>query len=438
MKQIRKIMMVGCVALLSSLSLANCSSESTSVGNTTPTSASPLAGLATCEAQENGTICGTLYAPDGSTPLANAEIQVSDSSGNLVKLDGLRSVSSGTRMLTANADACLSDATGAFACVCDSAGGDLTFSVDSALIDFTFTADCSEDEITEVPVADTTADADETQTLAVVTGAYDKVEVVLADMFDCGTVTDGELDYGTECSQMHIFDGGSRIGFGDTDPNNGDTEYRTVEDLLTDPDLMDDYDMILLNCGLDDALASDETVQANIAAYVADGGRVYGSDWAYNFIEQTFPSIIDFYGADGTDGLSDTAETEDVAKAGSSNSDQTVNVEDASLLTFLQTNDVIDDAATTASINFNLGSWVVMDTADGDASTLLSADSLENGPSGVEDLPIAVLSCDDSSVGGIFYASYHTEIGTVTDEDDAQEAILRYMILNGFNSCTGS
>lgn len=414
--------------------LVNCSSESTSVGNTTPSSGTSLQGLASCEAQADGAICGTLYAPDGETPLANAEITVTDSEGNLVRLGGLRSSDTTTRTLAANTDACLSDATGAFACACNATGDDLTFSVDSALVDFTFTASCAADEVTEVPAEQTTADNSETNTMAVVTGSYDKVEVVIANMFDCGTVESGELDYGTECNRMHIFDGGDRINADDLDPNNGDAAYRTVEDLLTNADLMDDYDMILLNCGLNDTLATDEDVIANIQNYIAGGGRIYGSDWAYNFVEQSFPSIIDFYGDDETDGLGDVAETTDVAKDGTSNSAQTVNVDDASILTYLRENDIIEDDATTATVNFDLSSWVVMSEANDGVSVLLSADNLPNGPADVENLPIAVLDCEEGD-GGVFYGSYHTEVGEATDEDDVQEAILRYMILNGFNAC---
>lgn len=413
--------------LLAIVAFAACSSSSSS---TEEASGDALSGLDSCTAQASGTICGTLLAPDGTTPIANAEITVAGASGS--ESTTLRSLN-----LTAGST-CLSDATGAFACACNDTGESQTFTVDSVLIDFEFTATCAADEVTNVDASETTAESTEVGGLAIVTGSFDKVEVVLADLLECGTVTDGELDYGTECDQMHIFDGGARISDTDTDPNNGDTTYRTIDDLLTDTELMDDYSVILLNCGLDETLSSDATVIANIQDYIENGGHIYASDWAYLFVEEPFPDLLDFYGDTSVDGLGSTAE-QDEARVGEGSLDQTVNIEDASLLSFLRDEDIVDDTADTATVNFNLGSWVVMSNAADDVTQLLTTDdlaSLDNEVlSGNTTIPIAALSCGSSTDGGIFYGSYHTEIGEATDEDSAQEAILRYMILNGFNGC---
>jgi len=199
---------------------------------------------------------------------------------------------------------------------------------------------------------------------------------------------------------------------------------------------MKEFDIIFLNCGLDDTTATDTTVIENLQSYVATGRKIYGSDWAYNFIEQSHPSLIDFYDGDEVDGLGATAETLDEAKVGSRNSDQAVTIDDSGILTYLRENGIIGESDTTASINFDLGSWVVMTETSNTTTDLLSAATLPSGPSDVTDVPIASLYCDTNSNGGIFYGSYHTEIGEATDEDDVQEAILRYMILNGFNACT--
>jgi len=340
--------------------------------------------------------------------------------------------------LVASESGCLSDATGAFACVCNATGGDLTFSVNSALVDFEFTSDCSADTVTNVEASLTTAAATDSGQLAVITGDYDKVESILANMLGCGTLdADGDLDFGTECSRLHIFDGGARISADDQDPNNGDTTYRTASDLLTNADLMDDYAVILLNCGLDESLTVDDTVLTNLQNFVNNGGKIYASDWAYRYLEHAFPALIDFYGDLSTDGLGETIEA-DSARAGASGT-VTVNVEDASVLTYLRENSIIGAADTTADVDFDLSSWVVMSDAAESVTQLLTADALTDPADAVlagnTTLPIATLSCDDTAGGGIFYASYHTEISSASDADTAQEAILRYMILNGFNAC---
>lgn len=426
--------------LLTLIVFSACSSGSSS--GTEEVTGDTLSGLDSCTAQSTGTICGTLLAPDGTTPIANAEITVSSTSGS--ESATLRSLN-----LTAGST-CVSDATGTFACACNDVGASQTFIVDSMLIDFEFTATCTADEVTNVATTETTAESTEVSSSAVVTGAYDKVEAVLAGMLECGTVTDGELDYGTECDEIHIFDGGSRITSDDTDPNNGDTTYRTIEDLLTDLDLMNDYGVIFLNCGLDETYMDDsnattkETIIANIQNYIAEGGLIYASDWAYSYLEESFPDLIDFYADTSVDGLGSTAEDSSiltgVARVGEGSLDQTVNIEDDALLSFLRDEDIVADDADTTTVNFNLGGWVVMsDAADG-VTQLLTADDIESLDdevlSGNTTIPITVLSCGDSSDGGIFYGSYHTEIGeSTTDGNDAQEAILRYMILNGFNGC---
>lgn len=41
-----------------------------------------------------------------------------------------------------------------------------------------------------------------------------------------------------------------------------------------------------------------EVIRSNIKAYVEAGGAIYASDWAYDVVEQTWPSAINFVGAD--------------------------------------------------------------------------------------------------------------------------------------------
>lgn len=55
-------------------------------------------------------------------------------------------------------------------------------------------------------------------------------------------------------------------------------------------------------------LSTDPTIKANLAAFVAAGGRLYATDWHYDFINRAFPGYItwDGAGADACSGCSNT------------------------------------------------------------------------------------------------------------------------------------
>ena len=60
--------------------------------------------------------------------------------------------------------------------------------------------------------------------------------------------------------------------------NCGDFDFG---DLIDSPTLLSNYDIIFLNCGLDNSkLASSN----NLTQYVADGGLLYATDWAYEYL----------------------------------------------------------------------------------------------------------------------------------------------------------
>ncbi len=52
------------------------------------------------------------------------------------------------------------------------------------------------------------------------------------------------------------------------------------------------------NSGLD--LSTDPTIQANLQAFVSKGGRLYVTDWHYDFINRTFPGYVQWNGASNT------------------------------------------------------------------------------------------------------------------------------------------
>ncbi|MCA9570575.1 MAG: hypothetical protein KC656_22190, partial [Myxococcales bacterium] len=161
---------------------------------------------------------------------------------------------------------------------------------------------------------------------------------------------------------------------------------------LTNPTLMGTYDIIFFNCGIDDGwMTQQAAVTTNIQSYVAAGGSVYASDYAYWFVEASYPSQIDFFGDDtffgepmlGMEGYI------------------TANVVDPSMAAIV---------GPTAQLNMDLGYWVVMQSAT--ATTLVS------GTFDVEDPldwwntlsvtgPLAVRF--SVGQGDVLYTSFHNE-----------------------------
>lgn len=76
---------------------------------------------------------------------------------------------------------------------------------------------------------------------------------------------------------------------------------------LSDLPAMESYDIIMLNCGIDyEAFRTGNagqwaTIIANIQTFVDDGGSLYASDYSFQFVEEAFPTYIDYWGSDDTD-----------------------------------------------------------------------------------------------------------------------------------------
>lgn len=394
-------------------------------GTPTPTTTA-LKGLATCTAVAGeGVICGTAYAPDGQTPLVGVEVKQVTSGAMVVSLKGV-----------AGDSQCLTDATGAFACSGIGSGGTQNFQIIGGGYTTDFSAGITLGDTTNIPATSTTAEAGSgTKKYIVVSGSFDSIENVLARVLQCGTVdANGALEIGTECSQLELVD------FFGTNPNTAlsqalglpDGTYPTLTQLLTDANaasILSGYDGIFFNCGCDESLATDSGAQEVLRTYVSDGGNVYGSDWAYLYIENIWPDAVDWHGDD----------TMDSARVGNVNSAQPVNVEHSGLLAWLRAEGLVGANDTTFNVNFNLGGWVVMTDSAATTNEILTANSLPNGPADVPvaprtTLPITVDFAQGS--GCVFYTSYHNEPAGEVDPSAAQARVLEYLLLNRFGNCS--
>lgn len=110
--------------------------------------------------------------------------------------------------------------------------------------------------------------------LAVITGAWDKMEKVL-----------GKL--GVE--EVTLFNGKDQ-----------GTGPQSIQALLSNGALMKTFHRIFVNCGVqvafENLVTSSGPARNNLRDYVRQGGRLFVTDYAYDFIEQVFPEFIDFEG----------------------------------------------------------------------------------------------------------------------------------------------
>lgn len=229
------------------------------------------------------------------------------------------------------------------------------------------------DKITELPLYECLQQGD--VKIAVVTGMYDDIGEIISGL---------NLVY-------------------DTIDGVNSTEY---VDFLRDPAWMAEYDMIFFNCGMgfDWTLHQDEVVDY-LRDYVAAGGSVYASDWAYYIVEASYPAQQTFHGNDNELGAAFVGESGMV--------DATVH------------DPVIQDllGSATASINYDLASWAAMKSTTGEV--LLEGEYTywdgfwpETGTG-----PLAFRMSDGG--GTVTYTTFHNEHQTTIDMDlILQEIIL--------------
>jgi len=275
--------------------------------------------------------------------------------------------------------------------------------------------------------------------IAVVTGIYDRMQDVLAKT-GLGTVNEsGRLVLGSE--SFDLFDGDDSLG----------EEYREFSELFqTDPTTgnarINNYDIVFINCGATEfsfvevgptyyADPEDNNVKTALFTYVTSGGRLYATDWAYDYIEQTFPEYIDFYGSEST---VDRFEPElaNAAEEGIEidSNNATVLVDDLS--SFLN-NSSCGEGTTclnndgTLHVEGFLPAWAIIEGAHAE-STGVTIYTEGFAPASVDYLdeesetrPLMVSI--DIGEGKVFFSSYHTE-NLISTQLLPQERALQFLV----------
>ncbi len=231
--------------------------------------------------------------------------------------------------------------------------------------------------------------------LAVVTGSYDQVEHVLADLgFGVRATYPGDGADPTITSPE-----------GTLDVFNGFGSW--VDDLLLDPTFLAGYDIVFFNCGLwtSDLEASASAIE-NLETFVDQGGSVYASDWGGEVLNLVFPSRVNFLGPVAD--FSEAQVGEDGGEAG--------DIVDADLSLAL--------ARDSISINFDYGMWVVLEPLaqqPQDLRVWVVADvATWSGP--VQTSPLLVQFAHGQ--GRVLFTAFHNESQVTQDMED----VLNYIV----------
>ncbi|MCC6157897.1 MAG: hypothetical protein IT350_07575 [Deltaproteobacteria bacterium] len=248
-------------------------------------------------------------------------------------------------------------------------------------------------------------------TIAVVPGDYDTVQEVLKGMgfvegtdFDMLTPTDleDEAKIGTytylflNCTaDPNVEPAGSDDDVADDDTVDDDV----ADDDVTDDDMADD-DTVATSGASDIEPLDVGMVNENLFNFVQAGGRLYASDWSFEYVEYVWPDAISFPFD---------------PKIGPGSYEILADVVDADLAEHL--------GKTQIEIYFDLPIWVVMDGV-GEGTSVLVRGSFATEFVSFTDIPL--LARFDAGEGRVTYTSFHNE-AQVTDD---VYRLLSYLMFN--------
>ncbi len=376
------------IAVLAVAAFAACGGGDGGGGGTT----TALAGKATCTPTTgSGVVCGRVLAADGATPLASAEIQI-----NSAAADVSASLMSKTTKGVEDATKCVTDTSGNFACIVpNTALGEQTFTIIFTGFTKTFTAAMTLDATTDA--GNQTMTATSAEKWVVVPGAYDGVQVLLAQLkgcilndmsgapFDATTMTASLARASDDCTAKGLL----VLSDNPTDP--------TYTPTFLISSSLADYNALFINCAAD--FSSETGVNAAIQSFNTGGKHLYFSDLADSWLTSAFPGHINFAGGSTSTGtVSGT-----VLNAG-----------------------LAGVVGSPINIIFDLSSWADINTVEAGVNTFIEGDITSvSSTAGVH--PITAGFRDAAGAGCIFYTSYHIE-GASTGAP--QELAIKYLVQN--------
>lgn len=228
-----------------------------------------------------GTLRGKVFAPNGKIPIAGALLYLTKEkpapTPDKVYCDACVRLSAGTPYA-------LTDATGAFALDATELGAQYLVLQKGGFRRvreiYVSKGDLSlPDTLTTLPPKTDAAAGDEVPRMTVVRGSHDEIEASLQKL-------------GIDASAIEIVES-ALVG-------------KAAKEFLVDAARVNGRHIVFLPCGdftqpppnVD--LSADPTIQANLRAFVDAGGRLYVTDWHYDFVARTFPGFVTFKGQSDT------------------------------------------------------------------------------------------------------------------------------------------
>jgi hypothetical protein len=169
-------------------------------------------------------------------------------------------------------------------------------------------------------------------------------------------------------------------------------------DLILDPVTLSTYDIVFINCGdqyLDWWVDHNAEVQANLYDYVYAGGSIYASDWAYPFVELSWPGQVDWY--ESSSAYADDA-VAGAALAGD-RGDLTAAILDANMQAIV--------GSSSADLHYDLNAWALPESAGAGTTTLVQGDAPIEGGGVISGAPLALEFT--SGAGRVIYTTFHNE-----------------------------
>lgn len=225
----------------------------------------------------------------------------------------------------------------------------------------------------------------------------------------------------------------------------GNTAGGEFEALLSDLQKLQQYNLVFINCSanLFDHLSRKDTIAQNLYDYVNAGGRLYVTDWSYDYLEQVSQFSPYIYFANG--GSMTLPQPPHAAAFASQTQPFDATVDDPTLADWLRGTGAIQGS--TVVIQDLIVNWVLMQSA---MQPGYPAQTWVSGFTHGANRPLTV-TFDYNGCGKVLYSSYHTRepgganlLGasfpgyckSTATTMIAQEKILEYLIFQ-ISSCVG-
>jgi hypothetical protein len=276
--------------------------------------------------------------------------------------------------------------------------------------------------------------------MAVGTGNWDQIECVLRSI----GIDDAEFTDPSGMGSVHLYRNGS-----DGTAAGSDTQFAG---LLGDLTRLDGYNLVFVNCtsNLWMGLANKTVAALNLYDYVNGGGRLYVTDWAYDYMEQVtqFAPYIFFEGG----GDMTSPQPLHAAAIASDVQDFPATVTDPQLAQWLHLVSASGiDNMNRVTITDLLADWALAHSTAGDTG-MYASQTWVHGTTNGGDRPLTV-TFDYNACGKVLYSSYHTRSPGGANGTTAtmpfpmyckstaqsmlpQEKILEYLLLE-LSSCIG-